>query len=59
MILNISDHRELAHHFGANLVYRTMKRGEIIYEEGEVAPRPIQDMKPAGYSGGWQFRRPS
>jgi len=47
LILNISDHRELAHHLGANLVYRTMKRGEFIYEEGEVAPRPVQDMKPA------------
>ncbi len=47
LILNISDHRELAHHFGTNLVHSTMKRGEFIYEEGPVAPRPARDLRPA------------
>ena len=45
--LNISDYRELAHDFGANLVHMTMKRGVFIYEEGEVAPRPAEDLRPA------------
>jgi imidazolonepropionase len=47
LILNISDHRELAHHFGMNLVHSTMKRGQFIYEEGEVAPRLPKDLRPA------------
>ncbi|HEV3332462.1 MAG TPA: amidohydrolase family protein [Bryobacteraceae bacterium] len=47
LILNISDYRELAHHFGTNLVHSTMKRGEFIYEEGSVAPRPARDLRPA------------
>ena len=37
LILNVSDHRELAHHFGNNLVRLTMKRGQVIYQEGQVA----------------------
>jgi imidazolonepropionase len=47
LILNISDYRELAHHFGMNLVHTTIKRGEIIWEEGKVAPRPVKDLRPA------------
>lgn len=47
LILNISDYRELAHHFGMNLVHTTIKRGEIIWEEGQVAPRPMKDLRPA------------
>ena len=47
LILNISDYRELAHHFGMNLVHRTMKRGEIIWDEGQVAPRAPKDLRPA------------
>jgi imidazolonepropionase len=47
LILNVSDYRELAHHFGANLVHSTMKRGEFIYEEGKVAPRPASELRPA------------
>jgi imidazolonepropionase len=39
LILNVSDCRELSTQFGANLAYLTMKRGECIYEEGEVGPR--------------------
>jgi imidazolonepropionase len=39
-MLNVSDYRDLANHFGANLVHATMKRGEVIYREGNiVAPR--------------------
>jgi imidazolonepropionase len=37
LILNASDYRDLARDFGENLVHRTMKRGEFIYTEGEVA----------------------
>ncbi|MBZ5625982.1 MAG: amidohydrolase family protein [Acidobacteriia bacterium] len=43
VILNISDYRELTHHFGMNFVHMTMKRGEFIYKEGEVAPRAPED----------------
>lgn len=39
-MLNVSDYRDLGSHFGANLVHATMKRGEVIYREGNiVAPR--------------------
>jgi imidazolonepropionase len=39
-ILNVSDYRDMASHFGANLVHAAMKRGEMIYREGNiVAPR--------------------
>jgi imidazolonepropionase len=46
LFLNVSDYRELAHSLGANLVHMVMKRGEIVYEEGEVARRPVEDMRP-------------
>jgi len=36
VILNISDYRDLAHHFGSNLVYATIKRGAVIYREAAV-----------------------
>lgn len=38
-ILNVSDYRDLASHFGANLVHTTMKRGEVIYREGGILAR--------------------
>jgi imidazolonepropionase len=44
LILNISDYREMAHHFGTNLVHLTMKRGEFIYKEGEVAKRRVEEL---------------
>jgi len=47
LMLNISDYRQLAHDFGINLVHCTMKRGQFIYEEGAVAPRPAQDLRRA------------
>ena len=39
LILNGPDYRALAHEFGVNLVRATIKRGDTIYEEGEVARR--------------------
>ncbi len=45
LVLNISDYRELAHHFGTNLVRTTVKRGEIIWEDGKVAPRAAEDLR--------------
>jgi imidazolonepropionase len=38
-ILNVSDYRDLASYFGANMVHATMKRGEIIYREGSIGGR--------------------
>jgi imidazolonepropionase len=49
LILNTGDYRELEHHFGMNLVHLTMKRGEFIYKEGEVAKRRIEELRPAGF----------
>jgi imidazolonepropionase len=46
LILNVSDYRELAHHFGTNLVHTTIKRGEIIWQDGKVEPRPVEDLRP-------------
>jgi imidazolonepropionase len=40
LLLDVSDYRELARQFGANLVRLTMKRGKPIYRAGEVARRP-------------------
>jgi imidazolonepropionase len=39
LILNVSDYRDMANHFGANLVQTTIKRGEVIYREGAVTGR--------------------
>jgi imidazolonepropionase len=43
LILNTSDHRDLAQNFGMNLVRQTMRRGEFIYTEGDVSTRATQD----------------
>jgi imidazolonepropionase len=45
LVLNIPDYRELAHQFGTNLVHTTIKRGEIIWQEGKVAPRDAEDLR--------------
>jgi len=37
LILSVPDYRELANNLGNNLVRMTMKRGEVIYQEGGVA----------------------
>jgi imidazolonepropionase len=46
LILSVSDYRELALRFGTNMVHMTMKRGKIIYKEGEVPPLPAEDLRP-------------
>lgn len=38
LVLNLSDYRDLASQFGANMVHLTMKRGEVIYREGAILP---------------------
>jgi imidazolonepropionase len=38
IVCNVSDYRELGRYTGMNLVHLTMKRGEFIYQEGDVAP---------------------
>ena len=46
VILNVSDYREVAHHFGMNLVHMTVKRGELIYKEGDVSIQPSRVEQP-------------
>ena len=36
IVLNAGDYRELAYALGSNLVHMAIKRGEIVYTEGEV-----------------------
>ncbi|HYZ83285.1 MAG TPA: amidohydrolase family protein, partial [Bryobacteraceae bacterium] len=36
LLLNVSDYRELVHHFGANLVHMTLRQGEVVFREGEL-----------------------
>jgi imidazolonepropionase len=40
LLLNISDYRDMPQQLGTNLVHLTMKRGEIVYQEGKVVRRP-------------------
>jgi len=47
LVLNIPDYRELAHQFGTNLVHTTIKHGDIIWQEGKVAPRNAEELRPA------------
>jgi imidazolonepropionase len=51
LLLNISDCRDLVPHLGANLVHLALKRGTVIYQEGEVAPRSLSRLKPCPWSG--------
>jgi imidazolonepropionase len=37
VIFNTPDYREIPYHFGVNLVAVTIKRGEVLYREGDVA----------------------
>jgi imidazolonepropionase len=46
VILNAGHYRDLEHSLGTNLVHLAMKRGEFIYKEGQVAPRPAYDLMP-------------
>jgi imidazolonepropionase len=36
VIFNVPDYREIPYHFGVNLVSMTIKRGEVLYREGDV-----------------------
>jgi imidazolonepropionase len=36
VILNTSDYRDIAYHFGVNFVQCTMRRGNVVFQEGEV-----------------------
>lgn len=45
LVLNVSDYRELSHHFGHNLVHITIKRGHVIYQEGAVAHLPPEQLR--------------
>ncbi|MCS6953676.1 MAG: imidazolonepropionase [Bryobacterales bacterium] len=36
IILDVPDYREIPYHFGVNLVALTMKRGQILYRQGEI-----------------------
>lgn len=42
IVLDAADHQDVARRFGANLVHLTVKRGEIIYTEGKVAPVRVE-----------------
>jgi imidazolonepropionase len=47
LILNVADYRDLAQTLGTNVVHITMKRGELIYQEGAVTPRKPGDLSPS------------
>lgn len=47
IMLGTSDYRELADHFGVNLVQLTMKHGQIIYRQGEVGPHAGENLRTA------------
>ena len=36
VIFNVPDYREIPYHFGVNLVAMTIKRGRVLYREGDV-----------------------
>ncbi|MGE5647778.1 MAG: imidazolonepropionase [Acidobacteriota bacterium] len=36
VMFNVPDYREIPYHFGVNLVAMTMKRGQVLYREGEI-----------------------
>ncbi len=36
IVLDVPDYREIPYHYGVNLVAMTLKRGEILYRQGEV-----------------------
>lgn len=37
LMLNAGDYRELPFRFGSNLIHMTIKRGAVIYQEGDIA----------------------
>jgi imidazolonepropionase-like amidohydrolase len=36
ILLNATDYREIPYYFGVNLVSTTIKRGVVIYQQGQV-----------------------
>jgi len=40
IILNVTDYREIPYWFGVNVVETTMKRGTVVYRQGEVREKP-------------------
>jgi imidazolonepropionase len=36
VIFNVPDYREIPYHFGVNLVAMTIKKGQVLYREGEI-----------------------
>ena len=47
LILATSDYRDLAHHFGHNMVLTTIKRGTVVYQQGEVVQPPCTELEMA------------
>ncbi len=45
LVLSVPDYHDMVQHFGSNLVHLTMKCGQIIYEEGEVANLPVEQLR--------------
>ncbi len=41
VVLNLADYHDLRNCLGTNVVHLTIKSGKVIYEEGEVASRPM------------------
>ncbi len=37
ILLNATDYREIPYYFGVNLVATTIKRGAVIYQQGQVS----------------------
>lgn len=37
VILDVGDYREITYHFGVNLIWMVLKRGAILYRQGELA----------------------
>jgi imidazolonepropionase len=36
VVFNVPDYREIPYHFGVNLVAMTIKRGQVLYREGDI-----------------------
>jgi imidazolonepropionase len=43
IILDAEDYRELPYHFGVNLVATTIKRGAVVYQQGEVSSPTVKE----------------
>jgi len=43
IVLNVNDYREIPYWFGVNLVDMTIKRGAVVYRQGEVVEAPPRE----------------